>query len=113
MTSVPLHSKISIALPVKFCAIPEDKQNKCIEAGCPFELQCEISNPAAHVSWYKDGRELEPQGEIETLSEGAKRKLSVLAAEVQHTGIYTCKTADDAIRFNVDVKGDRQLCFNL
>ncbi|XP_012689426.2 obscurin-like protein 1 isoform X8 [Clupea harengus] len=92
------------APPVKFCAIPEDKQNKCIEAGCPFELQCEISNPAAHVSWYKDGRELEPQGEIETLSEGAKRKLSVLAAEVQHTGIYTCKTADDAIRFNVDVK---------
>ncbi|XP_031441608.1 obscurin-like protein 1 isoform X3 [Clupea harengus] len=100
-----LHFAVDIkAPPVKFCAIPEDKQNKCIEAGCPFELQCEISNPAAHVSWYKDGRELEPQGEIETLSEGAKRKLSVLAAEVQHTGIYTCKTADDAIRFNVDVK---------
>ncbi|XP_012689422.2 obscurin-like protein 1 isoform X7 [Clupea harengus] len=100
-----VHFTVDIqAPPVKFCAIPEDKQNKCIEAGCPFELQCEISNPAAHVSWYKDGRELEPQGEIETLSEGAKRKLSVLAAEVQHTGIYTCKTADDAIRFNVDVK---------
>ncbi|XP_076120427.1 obscurin [Alosa pseudoharengus] len=92
------------APPVKFCAIPEDKQNRCIEAGCPFELECEISNPAAHVTWYKDRRELEPQGEIETLSEGAKRKLSVPAAEVHHTGIYTCKTADDAIRFIVDVK---------
>ncbi|XP_048094814.1 obscurin-like protein 1 isoform X1 [Alosa alosa] len=92
------------APPVKFCAIPEDKQNRCIEAGCPFELECEISNPAAHVTWYKDRRELEPQGEIETLSEGAKRKLSVPAAEVHHTGIYTCKTADDAIRFYVDVK---------
>ncbi|XP_062390120.1 obscurin-like protein 1 isoform X4 [Sardina pilchardus] len=92
------------APPVTFCAIPEDKQRRCIEAGCPFELECEISNPAAHVTWYKDRRELEPQGEIETLSEGAKRKLSVPAAEVHHTGIYTCKTADDAIRFNVDVK---------
>ncbi|KAL2081273.1 hypothetical protein ACEWY4_023126 [Coilia grayii] len=92
------------APPVNFCSLPEDQQNKCIEAGCPFELQCEISNPAAHVSWYKDGRELEPGGEIETLSEGAKRKLSVTAAEPHHTGIYTCRTGDDAVRFNVDVK---------
>ncbi|XP_048094822.1 obscurin-like protein 1 isoform X8 [Alosa alosa] len=100
-----VHFTVEIkAPPVKFCAIPEDKQNRCIEAGCPFELECEISNPAAHVTWYKDRRELEPQGEIETLSEGAKRKLSVPAAEVHHTGIYTCKTADDAIRFYVDVK---------
>ncbi|XP_063069285.1 obscurin isoform X17 [Engraulis encrasicolus] len=92
------------APPVKFCALPEDWQNKCIEAGCPFELECEISNPAAPVSWYKDGRELEPQGEIETVSEGAKRKLSVPAAGLHHTGMYTCRTADDAVRFNVDVK---------
>ncbi|XP_062390119.1 obscurin isoform X3 [Sardina pilchardus] len=100
-----VHFTVEIkAPPVTFCAIPEDKQRRCIEAGCPFELECEISNPAAHVTWYKDRRELEPQGEIETLSEGAKRKLSVPAAEVHHTGIYTCKTADDAIRFNVDVK---------
>ncbi|KAJ8012450.1 hypothetical protein DPEC_G00042890 [Dallia pectoralis] len=90
--------------PVRFSALSEDERNKIIEAGCPIVLQCELSDPTAQVHWHKDGTKLQPQSGIEIQSEGIKRTLIVLSAEIFHAGSYSCKTKGDAMMFNVDIK---------
>ncbi|KAI4892996.1 hypothetical protein NFI96_027323 [Prochilodus magdalenae] len=90
--------------PVKFSAVTEAQRNRIAVVGEPFELQCEVSDAAAQVCWYKDGNKLQPQDGALLLSEGAIRKLSVKSAKVVHGGTYSCKTDTDAIQFNVEVK---------
>ncbi|XP_048835445.1 obscurin-like isoform X3 [Brienomyrus brachyistius] len=96
----------SKALPGRLASIPEVEMNKSIEPGCPIVLQCELSDPTAEVSWYKDGIELSPQVGIDMLSHGNSRTLSVRSAELCHTGVYSCKTKDNVIHFNVDIKAE-------
>ncbi|XP_059418392.1 obscurin-like protein 1 isoform X11 [Carassius carassius] len=92
------------APPVRFLVLPEDDRNKSIEAGSPIALQCELSDPLAQVSWYKDGVKLLPQSGLDFKSKGTKRQLIVQAAEFYHSGGYSCKTRGNAVHFNVDVK---------
>uniref|UniRef100_A0A8C1W3E7 Obscurin-like protein 1 n=1 Tax=Cyprinus carpio TaxID=7962 RepID=A0A8C1W3E7_CYPCA len=92
------------APPVRFSVLPEDERNKSIEAGSPIALQCELSDPLAQVSWYKDGVKLLPQSGLDFKSKGTKRQLIVQTAEVYHSGGYSCKTRGNAVHFNVDVK---------
>ncbi|KAL1267529.1 hypothetical protein QQF64_032892 [Cirrhinus molitorella] len=92
------------APPVRFSVLPEDERNKSIEAGSTIALQCELSDPLAQVSWYKDGVKLLPQSGLDFESKGTKRKLIVQSAEFYHSGVYSCKTRGDAVHFNVDVK---------
>ncbi|KAF4108802.1 hypothetical protein G5714_009875 [Onychostoma macrolepis] len=92
------------APPVRFSILPEDERNKSIEAGSPIALQCELSDPLAQVSWYKDGVKLLPQSGLDFKSKGTKRQLIVQSAEFYHSGVYSCKTRGDAVHFNVDVK---------
>uniref|UniRef100_A0AAY4BJE2 Obscurin like cytoskeletal adaptor 1b n=1 Tax=Denticeps clupeoides TaxID=299321 RepID=A0AAY4BJE2_9TELE len=84
-------------------------REKSIEAGCPFELQCEISNPSAPVCWYKDGLPLLPQNGLSIQSEDSSRSLVVPSADLFHSGVYSCNSEDDVIIFKVDVKGDLKL----
>lgn len=105
--------KTPIALPERLASIPEVEMNKSIEPGCPIVLQCELSDPTAEVSWYKDGIELSPQVGIDMLSHGNSRTLSVRSAELCHTGVYSCKIKDNVIHFNVDIKGDFSAATNL
>lgn len=98
--------KTHIAPPVRFSVLPEGERNKSIEAGSTIALQCELSDPLAQVSWYKDGAKLLPQSGLDFKSEGTKRELFVQSAEFYHSGVYSCKTRGDAVLFNVDVKGD-------
>lgn len=91
---------------MRFSALPEVVRNKFIEAGCPIVLQCELSDPTAQVYWYKDGTKLLPQSGIEIQSDGITRTLVVQSAEIFYSGSYSCKTKGDAIKFNVDVKGE-------
>uniref|UniRef100_A0AAY4BLQ0 Obscurin-like protein 1 n=1 Tax=Denticeps clupeoides TaxID=299321 RepID=A0AAY4BLQ0_9TELE len=79
-------------------------REKSIEAGCPFELQCEISNPSAPVCWYKDGLPLLPQNGLSIQSEDSSRSLVVPSADLFHSGVYSCNSEDDVIIFKVDVK---------
>ncbi|XP_049340507.1 obscurin isoform X1 [Astyanax mexicanus] len=90
--------------PVKLSAVTEAQRNKCAAVGDPFELQCEVSDAAAQVCWYKDGDEVLSQAGVVILSEGTKRKLSVNSAKLSHGGTYSCKTDSDAITFNVEIK---------
>ncbi|XP_077072027.1 obscurin isoform X3 [Siphateles boraxobius] len=92
------------APPVRFSVLPEGERNKSIEAGSTIALQCELSDPLAQVSWYKDGVKLLPQSGLDFNSEGTKRELFVQSAEFYHSGVYSCKTRGDAVHFNVDVK---------
>ncbi|XP_056321760.1 obscurin isoform X14 [Danio aesculapii] len=92
------------APPVRFSVIPEGKRNKSIEVGSTIALQCELSDPVAKVSWYKDGVKLLPQSGLDFKSVGTKRELVVQSAEFYHSGVYSCKTRGDAVHFSVDVK---------
>lgn len=96
----------SPATPVRFSALPEVTRNKFVEAGCPIKLQCEVSEPAAQVYWYKDGEQLLPKNEFEIQTKENLRALVIKSAEVRHSGVYSCEAADDQIEFKVDVAGD-------
>ncbi|XP_035379631.1 obscurin isoform X11 [Electrophorus electricus] len=92
------------ALPVKFSEVSEAQKNKCTVIGEPFELECEVSDAATLVCWYKDGKKLQSHAQALLLSEGTIRKLSVQSAELSDSGTYCCKTDNNAILFNMEVK---------
>ncbi|XP_017158791.1 obscurin-like protein 1 isoform X10 [Poecilia reticulata] len=91
------------APPVRFSTIPDAERSKSIQAGGPFVLQCELSDPSAQVYWYKDGSKLHPQTGVDVKAEGLSRKLVVHSAEVAHSGLYCCKTKGDAVTFSVEI----------
>ncbi|XP_065108234.1 obscurin isoform X10 [Paramisgurnus dabryanus] len=92
------------APPVRFSVLPDVERNKSTEAGSTMTLQCELSDPLAQVSWYKDGVKLLPEKGLDIKSEGKMRKLIVQSTEFYHSGVYSCKTRGDAVHFNVEVK---------
>ncbi|XP_033990218.1 obscurin-like [Trematomus bernacchii] len=92
------------APPVKFSAIPEEKRTRSIEAGCPIVLQCVVSDPEAHVCWYKDETQLISNSGLEIQSEGNTRTLVVQSAELSNSGVYRCTTKDDTMEFQVEIK---------
>ncbi|KAG7502171.1 obscurin 1 isoform X10 [Solea senegalensis] len=92
------------APPVKFSAIPDEMRTKTIEAGCPIVLQCVVSDPEAHVCWYKEEMQLISNTAVEIHSEGNTRTLVVQSAELCHSGVYRCTTQDDTMEFQVAIK---------
>jgi len=96
--------------PVTITTLCEAERNKSVEAGEPLTLRCEISDPNAQVTWFKDGIKLLEAAGQDTLAEGYMRTLAFPSAMLSHAGIYSCKTTDDAMQFHVDVKGDKS-CF--
>lgn len=96
----------SPAPPVRI-ALCESDGNKSVEVGEPVVLQCQVSDPNAEVSWYKDGIELREAAKQEMLAEGSIRQLTFQSAQLSHAGIYSCKTTDDAAQFHLEVKGDK------
>ncbi|XP_069389523.1 obscurin-like protein 1 isoform X17 [Paralichthys olivaceus] len=92
------------ALPVTITTLCEAERNKSVEAGEPIVLQCEVSDPNAQVTWYKDGIQLHEAAGQDMVAEGSIRTLAVQSAMPSHAGIYSCKTTDDAVQFHVDVK---------
>lgn len=81
-------------------------RTKDIEAGCPVVLQCVVSDPGACVYWYKEEMQLTADSGLEMLSDGNARTLIIQSAELHHSGLYRCTTQDDAIEFQVEIKGD-------
>ncbi|KAK1789084.1 hypothetical protein P4O66_015031 [Electrophorus voltai] len=99
-----LYHESSVAVPVQFSAVPECEKNKCIEAGDRFELCCEISDPTAHVYWFKNEMQLLPETGWDIRAEGTLRMLVVQSADASHFGQYSCKIPDDSVQFTVDIK---------
>lgn len=92
--------------PVMLSTVTEDQRNISAVVGEAFTLECEVSDAAACVCWYKDGNELSSEAGVWVQSEGTIRKLSVQSAELSHNGTYNCKTDADEVTFNVEIKGD-------
>lgn len=91
---------------MKFSAIPEVARNIFLVPGRPIQLQCEVSDPSAQISWHKDGEPLLPQTEYDFQTKEKVRILLIKSAEIRHSGVYSCGAADDRIEFKVDVAGD-------
>lgn len=96
----------SPTLPVRIKTLREAERNKAVEVGEPIELRCEISDPNAQVTWFKDGVKLSEAAEQTLVTEGSVRTLAFQSATQSHAGTYSCQTSDDAVQFYVDVKGD-------
>uniref|UniRef100_A0A3Q1FZN4 Obscurin-like protein 1 n=1 Tax=Acanthochromis polyacanthus TaxID=80966 RepID=A0A3Q1FZN4_9TELE len=81
----------------------EFDSNKKVEAGEAIVLYCEVSHPFAKVSWCKDGKELQVSKGLNIQSDGNMRRIVIQPADASHSGVYTCETSGDVIKFNVDV----------
>ncbi|XP_037645175.1 obscurin-like protein 1 isoform X17 [Sebastes umbrosus] len=86
--------------------IPLSEKYKMIAMGCPIILQCEVSDPVAQVSWFKDEVELFCKTGLDMKRDGSLRKLMIHSAKVSDSGLYSCSLADDVVTFHVDVEGD-------
>ncbi|XP_004559243.3 obscurin isoform X12 [Maylandia zebra] len=84
--------------------LPLSEKYKLIAAGCPIILQCEVSDPVAQVSWFKDDSELFCKTGLDMKRDGNFRKLMIPSAKVSDSGLYSCKFADDIATFHVDVE---------
>lgn len=98
-----------LAIPVTYSTIFDAERSKSLEVGKPLELECNVADSSAPVSWYKDGVKLFLQNGWDIQNNGTLRKLIIPSAELLHSGLYSCETADDTIHFNVDIKGDFSL----
>lgn len=92
---------------LKFSPLSESDSNKRVDIGDAIVLYCEVSHPFANVSWFKDGKELQLTDGINIQSDGNMRRIVIQSADASHSGVYTCETSGDAIKFNVDVAGKR------
>uniref|UniRef100_A0A672GBR7 Obscurin like cytoskeletal adaptor 1a n=1 Tax=Salarias fasciatus TaxID=181472 RepID=A0A672GBR7_SALFA len=88
---------------LKFNPVSELDSNKKVETGDAIVLYCEVSHPSAKVSWFKDGEELHVREGFNIQSEGNMRRIVIHSAEHCHSGVYTCETSGDVIKYNVDV----------
>lgn len=98
---------------VKFNPLSELESNKKVENGDAIVLYCEVSHSFAKVSWFKDGEELQITDNISIQSDGNMRRIVIQSADVDHSGVYVCKTNEDGIRFDVEVSGKIHSNFNL
>ncbi|XP_019728433.1 obscurin-like [Hippocampus comes] len=89
---------------VTFCPLPGEMRTQLIEAGGPVVLRCVVSDPEAPVCWYKDGTQLVSTSELEMQLDGTTRTLVVRDAEMHHSGVYQCRTKDDTMDFQVEIK---------
>ncbi|XP_038835461.1 obscurin-like protein 1 [Salvelinus namaycush] len=90
---------------VKFSLMSESDSNKRVETGNPVVLYCEVSHPSARVAWFKDGVGLQVTDGLNIQSEGNMRRIVIQSAEFSDSGVYTCETMGDVIKFNVEVEG--------
>ncbi len=97
---------------MRFSAVPEVKRRKCIEAGCPIVLQCEVSDSTAQVQWFKDGDQLHVESGVDFKSDDCMRTLSIQSAHPSHAGVYSCTTKDDVNMFHVEIRGDFGLIYS-
>ncbi|NWV79106.1 OBSL1 protein, partial [Dasyornis broadbenti] len=74
-----------------------------VSPGETVTLCCELSRVDAPVYWAKEGVRLEAGGSLVLEEEGAHRRLLIPAAQAEHSGKYTCDTANDTVTFTIQV----------
>lgn len=101
----PCYSPLLGRLP-QILPIPLSEKYKMIAVGCPIMLQCEVSDPVAQVSWFKDEVELFCRTGLDMKRDGSLRKLIIHSAKVSDSGLYSCSLADDVVTYHVDIEGE-------
>lgn len=96
----------SAAVEVKFSPLSDTDGNKRVECGDAIVLYCEVSHPSIEVCWFKDGNELVISDSLNIQSEGRMRRIVIQSADASHSGVYTCETSGDVLRYNVEVTGN-------
>ncbi|XP_054374772.1 obscurin isoform X20 [Pongo abelii] len=66
-------------------------------------LQCEVSDPEAHVVWRKDGVQLGPSDKYDFLHTAGTRGLVVHDLTSEDAGLYTCHVGSEETRARVSV----------
>eukprot|EP00074_Homo_sapiens_P083403 XP_016857962.1 obscurin isoform X37 [Homo sapiens] len=66
-------------------------------------LQCEVSDPEAHVVWRKDGVQLGPSDKYDFLHTAGTRGLVVHDVSPEDAGLYTCHVGSEETRARVRV----------
>ncbi|NXF15074.1 OBSL1 protein, partial [Rhodinocichla rosea] len=74
-----------------------------VSPGETVTLRCELSRADAPVCWAKEGVRLEAGGGLVLEEEGVHRRLLIPAAQAEHSGKYTCDTANDTVTFTIQV----------
>ncbi|NXS88308.1 OBSL1 protein, partial [Erpornis zantholeuca] len=74
-----------------------------VSPGETVTLCCELSRADAPVCWAKEGVRLEAGGSLVLEEEGAHRRLLIPTAQAEHSGKYTCDTANDTVTFTIQV----------
>ncbi|NWV17414.1 OBSL1 protein, partial [Origma solitaria] len=74
-----------------------------VSPGETVTLCCELSRADAPACWAKEGVRLEAGGSLVLEEEGAHRRLLIPAAQAEHSGKYTCDTANDTVTFTIQV----------
>lgn len=90
---------------VKFLPLSEMDTKKCVEVGNPIVLYCEVSHSMAAVNWFKDGQEISVDDKITIQSDDFMRRIVIQSAEYSDSGVYTCRSNNDVLTFNVNVEG--------
>ncbi|KAM6958098.1 obscurin-like protein 1a [Tautogolabrus adspersus] len=90
---------------IKFSHLSDLDSKKRVDIGDAIVLYCEVSHPFAKVSWFKDGKELEVTDGLNIQADGNMRRIVIQSADASHSGVYSCETSGDVIKFNVDVAG--------
>lgn len=93
------------AAAVTFSPLSDFDGDKKVDFGDPVVLYCEVSHPSAKVAWFKDGEELQVTDGLNIQSDGNMRRIVIQSADASHSGVYSCQTSGDVIKFNVDVAG--------
>ncbi|MEQ2251704.1 hypothetical protein ILYODFUR_013837 [Ilyodon furcidens] len=88
----------------RIMATPLSEKYKIIRIGSPIILQCEVSDPAAQVSWFKNEVELFSKTGLDMKRNGTLRKLIIHSAKVSDSGLYSCSLTDEAVTFQVDIE---------
>lgn len=72
-------------------------------------LQCELSRSSGKVQWFKNGQLVEESDNIQLISEGPYRRLTILNGTVEDGGEYICETDGDSVFFQLTVKGKAEI----
>lgn len=87
--------------------IVEPKDDVVVESYISEEihLQCELSRSSGKVRWFKDGQQVEESDNIQLISEGPYRRLTISCGSEEDGGEYVCETDGDSVFFQLTVTG--------
>ncbi|KAM6148397.1 obscurin [Erethizon dorsatum] len=88
------------AKPVVFLKALDDTS---VEEHGTLALQCEVSDPKAHVVWCKDGVDLGPGDKYDFLHTAGTHGLVVHDLGHEDAGLYTCRVGSEETRARVSV----------